>query len=82
MTDSPPIDDRQVDRRLGDLDNILNEHDFPSTSGELTDLFGSHLIQSQGGLVPFSEVLQNSTTEKYESSDEIKSTILKQLDRK
>ena len=43
--------------RLGDLDTVLETHDYPATTEELITAYGDHEVETQGGWKSVDEVL-------------------------
>lgn len=72
--EAEPIHD-DPGERLGDLDEALENHDYPTTTDELTELFGDREVQTQGGWKSIEEVLAPVDNESYASADDVRSRI-------
>jgi hypothetical protein len=82
MTDNQPINNERVEGKLGKLDEALDQHDYPTTTDELTEVYGSHEVQSQRGVRSLKKTLEKSDKKRYASTKEVQNSILKQLNRK
>lgn len=62
---------------LGELDEELESHDYPATSGELVDEYGDHEIQLPGGSQQVSEVLGvlEDDDQGFTNAEEVRYTI-------
>lgn len=67
---------RRADRRLGDLDEALERHDYPTTTAALIEAFGDREVQTQGGTRSIAAVLGPIDDELYESADDVRRRIL------
>lgn len=61
--------------RLGDLDEALENHDYPTTTDELIEAFGDREVQTQGGWTAIEEVLAPVDNQRYVSADDVRSRI-------
>jgi len=62
--------------RLGDLDEVLETHDYPATTNELVEAYGDYEIETQGGTASLEEVLAPTDNQTYDSADDVRSRIL------
>lgn len=62
--------------RLGDLDDALEAHDYPTTTDELIEAYGDHQIETRGGEESLEEVLASTENQRYDSADDVRSRIL------
>lgn len=70
-----PMDD-DADDRLGDLDDALESHEYPTTTDELVEAYGDYGIQTRGGEESLEEVLAPTDNQTYDSADDARSRIL------
>lgn len=61
--------------RLGDLDDVLETHDYPTTTDELIEAYGDYEIETQGGRKSLDEVLAPTDNQTYASADDVRSRI-------
>ena len=64
-----------VARELGDLDEALETHEFPTTADELIEDFGEWEVQSRRGWTSIEDVFGTRERETYDSPDEVRSRI-------
>ncbi|WP_373190116.1 hypothetical protein [Halolamina sp.] len=69
MTDGP-------DERLGDLDDALENQDYPTTTDELVAAYGDYEVEAQGGTKSLEKVLAPTDNQTYDSADDARSRIL------
>ena len=69
-----PVHD-EPGERLGDLDEALEEHDYPTTTDELIEEFGDREVETRGGRESIEEVLGPVENERYTSADDVRSRI-------
>ena len=62
--------------RLGDLDEVLDTHDYPATTNELVEAYGGYEIETQSGTATLEEVLAPTENQTYDSADDVRSRIL------
>jgi hypothetical protein len=62
--------------RLGDLDEVLEIRDYPTTTDELVEAYGDYEIETQGGTVSIEEVLAPTDNQTYDSADDVRSRVL------
>lgn len=72
--EAEPVGD-EPGRVLGDLDEVLDEHDYPTTTDELVEAYGDYAIETQGGRKSLDEVLGTVDNEMYYSADDVRSRI-------
>lgn len=70
-----PIHD-EPGERLGELDEALENHDYPTTTDELINAYGDHEVQTQDGWTPLNEVLASIDNETYTSAKDARKRIL------
>jgi hypothetical protein len=76
----PPHDD--LGRQLGNLDEALENHDYPTTTDELIAAYGDREVESQGGSKSIDELLASIDDETYASPDEVRHRIQRLLNRR
>ncbi|WP_158059530.1 DUF5789 family protein [Halorussus halophilus] len=62
--------------RLGDLDDVLDAHSYPTSTNELVEAYGDYEIETQGGTESLEEVLAPTNDQTYDSADDVRSRIL------
>ncbi|WP_224267837.1 DUF5789 family protein [Haloprofundus salinisoli] len=62
--------------RLGELDESLETHSYPTTTDELVETYGDYEIETQGGEESLEEVLASTDNQRYDSADDVRSRIL------
>jgi hypothetical protein len=62
--------------RLGDLDEALDAHDYPTTTDELVEAYGGYQIETREGEAPLAEVLAATGNQTYDSADDVRRRIL------
>lgn len=62
--------------RLGDLDEALETHNYPTTTDELVDAFRDYEIETQGGTESLEKVLAPTENQTYDSADDVRSRLL------
>ena len=72
--EAEPIHD-DPGEQLGDLDEALETHEYPTTSEELVEAYGDHGIETQNGWKPLTEVLGPTDNQTYSSADDVRSRI-------
>ncbi len=60
---------------LGDLDEALDEHDFPTTTASLVEAHGDREVETRGGWKSLEEVLGPVEDERYDSADDVRRRI-------
>jgi hypothetical protein len=78
--EAEPMRDDPVDQ-LGDLDEALETHDYPTTTDELIEAYGDYQIEIQGGWESLDEVLAPTDTQTYISADDVRSRIRGRIHR-
>lgn len=69
-----PIAD-EAGERLGDLDEALEDHDYPATTDELIRAYGDYEVETRSGYAPIDEVLASTDNEAYDSADDVRNRI-------
>ena len=64
------------DERLGDLDEALETHEYPTTTDELVEAYGDYEIETQGGEESLGKVLSPTDNQRYDSADDVRSRLL------
>ncbi|WP_336365394.1 DUF5789 family protein [Halalkalicoccus salilacus] len=72
--ESEPMDPGSSEQ-LGDLDEELENHDYPTTTDELISAYGDREIETQGGSKTIEEVLGPIDSELYESAADVRNRI-------
>lgn len=73
--DEPASVHDEVGERLGDLDEALDNQDYPTTTTELIEAHGDREVETQGGGKSIDEVLAPVDNERYESADDVRNRI-------
>ena len=77
------MDESDDDRTLGlDFSNIeddLENEDYPISADELLERYGDREIGMSGGSESFREVLVTGGDEEFESADEVRQTVLNRV---
>lgn len=60
---------------LGDLDEALEAHDYPTTTEDLIEAHGDREVETQGGWKSVDEVLGPIDNETFDSADDVRSRI-------
>ncbi|WP_411968422.1 hypothetical protein [Haloferax sp. YSSS75] len=61
--------------KLGDLDEALGTHDYPTTTDELVEAYGDYELETQSGHKSLAEVLAPTDNQTYSSADDVRSRI-------
>lgn len=61
--------------QLGDLDEALKTHDYPTTTDELIESYGDYQLETQSGHKSLEEVLASTDNQTYRSADDVRSRI-------
>lgn len=69
-----PVHD-DAGERLGDLDEALEEQEYPTTTEEVIEAHGEREVESQEGWKSIDEVLTPIDDETYESADDVRNRI-------
>ena len=72
--EAEPVRD-EPGEQLGDLDEALEAHDYPTTTDELVETYGDYEIETRGGRKPLDEVLASTDNQTYSSADDVRSRI-------
>ncbi|WP_224268036.1 DUF5789 family protein [Haloprofundus salinisoli] len=72
--EAEPVHD-EPGERLGDLDEALENHEYPATTDELIEAFGDREVETQGGWKSIEEVLIQTDDRTYTSADDVRSRI-------
>ncbi|WP_178917673.1 hypothetical protein [Natronomonas gomsonensis] len=72
--EAEPIQD-DPGQELGDLDEALQNQEYPTTTEELIEAFGDYEIETQDGQKSLDEVLAPIDDQTYESADDVRSRI-------
>jgi hypothetical protein len=72
--EAAPIHD-DARERLGDLDDALDTHDYPTTTDELIAAYGDYEVETQGGSTSIDEVLAPIDNEAYDSAVDVRNRI-------
>lgn len=60
---------------LGDLDDALEDHDYPMTTDALIEAYGDYTVETRGGRKSIDEVLAPIDNERYHSADDVRGRI-------
>lgn len=72
-------DDRTLGIEFGDLEEDLENEDYPISADELLERYGDREIGMSDGSESFREVLVTGGDEEFESADEVKQTVLSRV---
>ncbi len=61
---------------LGDLTDALETHEYPSTSDDVIDAFGSYEVELQSGTKTLGDVFAATEDRTYTSADDVRTHIL------
>lgn len=70
----PPSDEPGV--TVADLDEALEDHDYPATTAELVAAYGNYVVETAGGWRAMSDVLAALEAETFDSADEVRQRLL------
>ena len=73
--EAEPVSGDQSEQ-LGDLDEALEDLDYPTTTDELVEAYGDYEIETQGGEESLGEVLSSTENQTYDSADDVRSRLL------
>lgn len=62
--------------QLGDLDEALESHDYPTTTAELVEAYGDYELETQGGERPLEDVLPSTDDQTYDSAEDVRRRVL------
>ena len=62
--------------RLGDLDEALENHVYPTTTDELVERYGDYRIETQSGEESLEGVLASTDNQTYDSANDVRSRVL------
>jgi len=69
-------------RRLGDLDDALETHDYPTTNAALVEAYGEYEVEIRDGWDPLEELLERDDEEPYDSADDVRRHVLGVVNRR
>jgi hypothetical protein len=78
MTESGD-DDRELGIDFGDVEDDLENEDYPVSADELLDRYGDREIGMSDGTESFREVLVTGGDEEFESADEVRQAVLNRV---
>lgn len=73
--DEPEPIDPEPNEQLGNLDEELENHDYPTTTDELISAHGDSEVETQGGSKTIKEILTPIDNELYKSADDVRNRI-------
>lgn len=62
--------------QLGDLDEALADHDYPTTTDELVEAYGDYEVETRDGLESLEDVLSSTDDRTYDSADDVRARLL------
>lgn len=65
----------ELDHRLGELDDALESHDYPTTTDELIVTYGDYEIETDEGWASLEELFGTIGNETYRSAENVRSRI-------
>jgi hypothetical protein len=72
-------DDRELGLDFSNIEDDLENEDYPLGVDELLERYGDREIGMSGGSESFGEVLVTGGDEEFESADEVKQTVLNRV---
>ncbi|MFC4448766.1 DUF5789 family protein [Halorussus aquaticus] len=72
-------DDRTLGLDFSDIEEDLENEDYPVSADELLERYGDREIGMSDGSESFGEVLVTGGDEEFESADEVKQTVLNRV---
>jgi hypothetical protein len=72
--EAEPVHD-DTGERLGDLDDALDAHDYPTTTDELVAAYGDREVETRGGSESVEDLLAPVDDETYHSADNVRNRI-------
>lgn len=82
MTDDrSTVDERAQGGELGELDEALEAHDYPTSSDELVGAYGDYAVESAEGSRSVEEIFSPIDDETYGSADEVRDRVLELVHR-
>lgn len=72
--ETEPVHD-EPGHRLGDLNEALEDHDYPTTTAELIEAYGDREVESRDGWTSIDDLLAPAADETYDSADEVRNRI-------
>jgi len=75
-------DESDPGRRLGELDDALDTHDYPTTDAEIVDAYGEYEVETRDGWEPLAELLDPGGGGTYDSADDVRREVLKVVNRR
>ena len=79
--DEPEPADLESDNQFGDLDDELEDHEYPTTADELVDAHGTAEVETQDGTETVADVLEPIDDESYDSADDVRNRIQELVQR-
>ncbi|SDL06559.1 DUF5789 family protein [Natronorubrum texcoconense] len=73
--DEPEPTDPEQDDQLGELDDSLEAHEYPTTVDDLRGAYGDHAVETEDGSRPLEDVLEPVDDESYDSADDVRDRI-------
>lgn len=73
--DEPEPINTDPSEQLGNLDEALTNHDYPTTTVELLRAYSDREVETQRGSKTIEEVLAPIDNESYESADDVRNRI-------
>jgi hypothetical protein len=71
----PDTNDREMGVELGDLNDDLEAHDYPASSGELLEEYGDRELDLPDGGKTFAEIMEPVEDKTYEEADGVRQDI-------
>ncbi|WP_129114535.1 DUF5789 family protein [Halegenticoccus tardaugens] len=71
-------DSREQGIEFGDLEEKLDDHEYPATAEELVDEYGDHELELPSGARTFGEILepyQEESGEEFERAEEVRQAV-------
>lgn len=69
----PPSDEPSV--TVGDLDDALEDHDYPATTAELVAAYGDYVVSTADGWRAMSDLLAELDEATFDSADAVRQAI-------
>lgn len=75
-------DEAEPGKQLGDLDDELETHDYPTTTADVIEAYGNYKVETQNGSKSINEVLAPVNNETYDSADDVRNRIQRLINRR
>ena len=73
-------DERSQGVDFGDVEDDIENYDYPATPEELREDFGDETVEYNGGEQSFGDVLEGVGVEEFQSAEEVYETVMMMVD--